>query len=400
MKIFLTPPSPASSGPARPRPFRALAGRSSPAAAFTLVELLVVVAIIGTLVGLLLPAVQVAREAARRSSCSNNLKQLGLAMHNHLDAKRFFPPRHSMHANYSWIVLTLPYLEEQRLYDETDYVKIPSMLSDIRLWWTSSPQGSQGLRYQAMGGYPGGTSPQPSSTARTAITRFRSSVLRCPSSPIGMVVSPSAGGTSTSHFDPSYAAVAGASDAVFRTVTSPNPADRCGGAAGTTDGACTNGMFSGPTFRSTNPSAYTEVGRRPQQVADGLSKVIAIGEQSSWGWATDSGGNVVQCRCTASGYHGWAVGGPADATGRIAMSTIVARPLGTRECSTPRIGTDRPQPWVSDLDVTAAFRSEHGTGAQFTWGDGSVSWIEEGIDFTLYRRLAIVDTAIVKDYSR
>lgn len=66
----------------------------------------------------------------------------------------------------------------------------------------------------------------------------------------------------------------------------------------------------------------------------------------------------------------------------------------------PRIGVDRPQPWVSDLDVTAAFRSEHGTGAQFTWGDGSVSWIEEGIDFTLYRRLAIVDTAIVKDYSR
>jgi prepilin-type processing-associated H-X9-DG protein len=61
------------------------------------------------------------------------------------------------------------------------------------------------------------------------------------------------------------------------------------------------------------------------------------------------------------------------------------------------LGSD---PSVSDLDVTTAFRSSHGTGAQFAWGDGSVSWIEENIDFNLYRRLAIVDTATVKDYSR
>ena len=74
--------------------------KSGKAAGFTLVELLVVIAIIGTLVGLLLPAVQAAREAARRNSCANNLKQIGLALHNYHDAKKAFPWGGSMGADF------------------------------------------------------------------------------------------------------------------------------------------------------------------------------------------------------------------------------------------------------------------------------------------------------------
>jgi prepilin-type N-terminal cleavage/methylation domain-containing protein len=97
--------------------------------AFTLVELLVVIAIIGVLVALLLPAVQSAREAARRSQCTNNLKQLGLAVHNYVDVHKVFPtnanasdPRPARPTNgFSWIAKTLPYFEQGSLHAKLDF---------------------------------------------------------------------------------------------------------------------------------------------------------------------------------------------------------------------------------------------------------------------------------------
>jgi prepilin-type N-terminal cleavage/methylation domain-containing protein len=105
--------------------FHHVVGRRS--RAFTLVELLVVIAIIGVLVALLLPAVQMARESARRTQCANHLKQLGLAAHNFNDVRGWLPPTRvsndSSDGNQNfvtWAVILMPYVEQQNYYNQWD----------------------------------------------------------------------------------------------------------------------------------------------------------------------------------------------------------------------------------------------------------------------------------------
>lgn len=134
--------------------------------AFTLVELLVVIAIIGVLVSLLLPAVQAAREASRRSSCGNNIKQLGIALHNYHDTHRKFPmagfltappvtSSTSLPYHHTWLTALLPFMEQTALYDSTNML--------LPAWTNPTPQvivtrEIPTIRCPSDGGYTGPTS--------------------------------------------------------------------------------------------------------------------------------------------------------------------------------------------------------------------------------------------------
>jgi prepilin-type N-terminal cleavage/methylation domain-containing protein len=117
----------------------ALCAARSPLPAFTLVELLVVIAIIGVLVALLLPAVQAARESARRAACLNNLRQIGIAVQNYADSHGGdLPPGGvtnglccSTSSGTSWTIEILPYLEQRTLFDRYDFKEINEASRDV-----------------------------------------------------------------------------------------------------------------------------------------------------------------------------------------------------------------------------------------------------------------------------
>jgi prepilin-type N-terminal cleavage/methylation domain-containing protein len=248
---------------------------------FTLVELLVVIAIIGTLVGLLLPAVQSAREAARRSACSNNMKQLGLTLLNFESTRKRLPaatdrtPAASNVAagSYSWVAFVLPFLEETNLYN------------------TISGSTS---RFSTPFSAVAGIAPQ----VQTSLGQ-----LVCPSFAEDKAAAVVAGGLATSSCGVNnYKAISGVG------YTSQYPDSAVGGSGG---GAITVQYWE-PT-RSGVPGPYAGVSLA--QVADGTSKTFALAESrektaAAWidgarNWVTAATGATGTAHFFNSGSQKW-----------------------------------------------------------------------------------------------
>lgn len=232
----------------------AKSNRSS--AAFTLVELLVVIAIIGVMVGLLLPAVQAAREAARRMACGNNFKQIGLAMHNYHAAYNMLP----RHSTGTWSDLAPDAWTRQSTHNSgalSAHVALLPFMEQQALWEQISNPNNLGGTWPAMGPHPSNGSPR--NQYRPWMTEV--STLRCPSDP--GVGAPAAGRTN-------YAVCLGDSfDGTIYTMpirwSGPDPFAVISGSKQSQD-RFARGMF---------------VHRQAKQfrdVLDGLANTIAMGE--------------------------------------------------------------------------------------------------------------------------
>ncbi len=290
---------------------------------FTLVELLVVIAIIGILVGLLLPAVQAAREAARRMSCSNNSKQIALALHNYESSHRKMPFGWNTHGTL-WSAMILPFMEQGNLYATLEF-------SEYSNWGTDGTPNAL--------------------AAATLVTAFR-----CPSMPI------------EEHLD--YNGIPGRVPASYRAN---------GGSEVTSDDTSTRPIANTKSFEMLrlNGVFYACSATRFADITDGTSNTFAIGEshtdpdfvkdgQGMDFWVIGSG-QADPCRCDGG------TGGTefSEAAG----STYMPLNLQIRD------------PGAHGRLMELAFGSYHIGGAQFGMCDGSVQFISDSIDLRVYQDL-------------
>jgi prepilin-type N-terminal cleavage/methylation domain-containing protein len=317
---------------------------------FTLVELLVVIAIIGVLVALLLPAVQSAREAARRAQCANNLKQLALTLQNYHDLHQTFPlgswaawvnvpppaPAPRTEGKGSMIHYLLPLMEQAPMYNEFDF-SVPIIEQDM-----------------APGVY-------------TRLARVRIKSLVCPSNDYG--------GVWNNLALTSYAGSAG-SQALSAM---GNVRGNCTCAHPFNPSALTNRRLPhlpavGPFGRHNSTTEAANPRRRATRIADvtdGLSSTLFIGE--------------MRPRCSTVAATGWA----NSNNGSGVMTTIV--PINYDSCG-PRGQWQTVDGCRTDCNdtVSLGFKSLHPGGAQFVLGDASVRFLQASIDHTLYQYLGAV----------
>jgi len=294
-----------------------------PRRGFTLVELLVVIAIIGVLVALLLPAIQSAREAARRMSCSNNLKQLGLGQHLYHDIHETFTPgviSHEQAQNasnlnntgglWTWSAALLPHIEQTGLYEQFGV---------------------------AEGSYPEAVAQNAIDNSLPNPLQTVLDVYMCPSASAPEI-------NSEKPFDPANIA------------TNTYVANHTSGGSGARDPG--KDEFDGCFGISPSLGTYEQARIGFRDITDGSSNTILIGERA-WSVENNPGnaGASLAFAVRRIGQHG---------VNRDDMVNVVA--VGGRS----RINKD-------DGRVNISFSSDHPGGAQFAFGDGSVHFISETI---------------------
>lgn len=296
---------------------------------FTLVELLVVIAIIGVLIALLLPAVQQAREAARRMQCTNNLKQIGIAMHNFHDTyNKIVPMSHedygdeNAHGNWGWAVDLMPFLELNNTYDALN----PSYGNPQNNYWPYN-----------------NTSPR--NILHNAVTD--SNLLNIMQQPVDAFMCPSTAGPQLNESKPiPYDSGNGTNYLARADYIVANDADNI-------DRQDCDGTFVWTRYDS--PLTFAGV-------TDGLSNTIFVGERCYMLGGELIGSGVV------FGYAGNndGAGGGATTTGFFYIAGSGLLPIN----STTGASNGHRQ----------GFASNHPGGANFVLGDGSVRFIAETID--------------------
>ncbi len=312
---------------------------------FTLIELLVVIAIIAVLIALLLPAVQAAREAARRAQCVNNLKQIGLAMHNYHDTNGSLPPGIKGCCYGSWQVFILPWVEQQALFNSFNFLGNNTKNNSAY----DTP-----LRY-------GGA-------FNTTVTHSHVNAYKCPSD--GNNMTPTTAGGPTSH---NMVVNFGNTDldqntpyfgvpflgAPFADIGSPLPDQNVGQNGSGVMMSIANGTFNFSAIR------------------DGLSNTLMTSEV-----IVGQGGDL-------RGYGWWSNGSIFSSWGTPNTSLPDILPSGGY-CK-PAIPTNPPcstQGQTSTSGLLISARSRHPGGVNAGMCDGSVKFMKNSISLNIWRALS------------